>query len=195
MYKLTNQEKALLKKNNHDWDDSKFDELKKNIRDYARIQQGNRCCYCKSVLPFDKGTTDIEHILPKKKYPNFVYEPKNLALACKTCNTNKGEKEVLNKTDIKRYPSTSTNVKIIHHHYDKYEDHIDIIGDCVYYPISSKGQETSTICKLWELVQVLKKSRETYYKGKPIDKIMNDLMNLPEEHIPDAMRELTRRLK
>jgi 5-methylcytosine-specific restriction endonuclease McrA len=71
-----------------------------------------RCVYCQSPIQNESGHRELDHILPKDKspwdndikrvsnlyddrrhtlgYENFTYEPKNLIVACKICNTNKG---------------------------------------------------------------------------------------------------------
>lgn len=52
-----------------------------------------RCCFCGQLLEFDKKITgeeyiiaDIEHLLPKSKFPQFVLHPNNWAPCCKECN-------------------------------------------------------------------------------------------------------------
>ena len=40
------------------------------------------CCYCEN-----NESTDIEHIYPKKSYPNKAFQWENYLLACSVCNT------------------------------------------------------------------------------------------------------------
>ena len=136
-----------------DWEKVIFNDIKKNIVDHLRPQQGNTCCYCKYQLGHDIKQVDIEHILPKSKYEKFTFNGKNLALSCPACNTIKSTKEVLKKSLV-RYPRSSNHIKIIHAHYDNYSEHIDIINNCVFFSKTSKGSETITFCNLFRLSEV-----------------------------------------
>jgi len=136
-----------------DWEKVIFNDIKKNIVDHLRPQQGNTCCYCKYQLGHDIKQVDIEHILPKSKYEKFTFNSKNLALSCPACNTIKSTKEVLKKSLV-RYPRSSNHIKIIHAHYDNYSEHIDIINNCVFFSKTSKGSETITFCNLFRLSEV-----------------------------------------
>ena len=71
---------------------------------------------------------DIEHILPKSKYNEFMFELENLNISCKRCNMNiKKEKHdfVVNVSTIKNDFKTSSQYHFIHPNFDKFEDHID----------------------------------------------------------------------
>lgn len=53
-------------------------------------ESGGKCIYCESKI----GATtrgDVEHILPKSKFPLLAYEWGNLALACNECNRRKND--------------------------------------------------------------------------------------------------------
>lgn len=155
-YAFTSIEKRCIKDNfytYHDWEKGIFDTIKKNIIDHLRPQQGNACCYCKKQLGHDIGEVDIEHIIPKSRYGQFTFTPKNLALSCKPCNTKKSTKEVL-KSEVKSHPRTSSNFKIIHAHYDNYFEHINIVNGCIFVALTKKGSETITFCELFRLRSV-----------------------------------------
>jgi hypothetical protein len=50
-----------------------------------------KCMYCESkVLAIDYG--DVEHIKPKKLFPDLEHEWENLGFSCRKCNTNKSNK-------------------------------------------------------------------------------------------------------
>lgn len=155
-YTFTEAEKNIILKNfnvHSDWENEVFKTVKKNIIAHLRIEQDNKCCYCKRELGIDIKDVDIEHIIPKSKYEKFTFFPKNLALSCPGCNTKKSKKDVLVKP-IVNYPRSSTPFRIIHAHYDKYSQHIDIAGDCIYVALTKKGSETITLCELFRLRKV-----------------------------------------
>lgn len=155
-YTFTGTEKQCIKDNfstYHDWEKNVFDTIKKNIIDHLRPQQGNACCYCKKQLGHDIAEVDIEHIIPKSQYDKFTFKSENLALSCKPCNTKKSTKEVLKK-EIKNYPRSSSNFKIIHAHYDNYFEHIDIVNECIFVARTTEGSETITFCELFRLSSV-----------------------------------------
>lgn len=63
------------------------------IKNYFRYTTQPRCCFCGQLLEFDKKITgeeyiiaDIEHLLPKSKFPQFALHPNNWAPCCKECN-------------------------------------------------------------------------------------------------------------
>lgn len=137
------------------WGDEDLKDLRKVIRDYYRDEQKS-CTYCRKDISIQSASNShVEHLIPKSKALNFIFEPKNLCVVCSDCNDIKKEKEVLSavdntikrKKEYKRYP-TSTNAYLIYHpHFDKYEDHIFKCGD-IYIDCSPKGSYTMMICKL-----------------------------------------------
>ena len=132
--------------------------VKDKIIAHLRTQQSNTCCYCKYPLGFDIKQVDIEHIIPKSEYENFTFESRNLALSCPACNTKKSTKSVL-YNPVVNYPTNGTNFIIIHAHYDEYQNHIDIINNCIYVAKSKKGSETITFCELFRLSSVEQRAK------------------------------------
>jgi len=59
-------------------------ELRKNLLDIY----GGCCCFCESA-----NANTIDHIKPKRKYPQWTYKWDNLHLCCSQCNSNKGDRE------------------------------------------------------------------------------------------------------
>lgn len=153
-YAIPDNEKRIIRDNfttPTDWDKPVFAQIKAHIIEHLRIQQENECCYCKRQLGFDIKNVDIEHIIPKSDYGKFTFEPKNLALSCPGCNTKKGDQKVLRRRNVTNYPRTSNNLTIIHAHYDRYCDHIDILNNVLYIPKTDKGCETIKLCELYRL--------------------------------------------
>jgi uncharacterized protein (TIGR02646 family) len=68
-------------------------DVKKHMKQELLELQDNMCAFCmtrfrtrvkdEDDLPLDG---DREHIAPKSIYPQFIFEPMNLVLACPTCN-------------------------------------------------------------------------------------------------------------
>jgi hypothetical protein len=127
--------------------------VRKYIRDHYLIQQGYRCAYCKIEKKEEHGYTwDIEHILAKSIYPEFLFHPENLAIACKECNNPKDDHDILVGVRSVSYPRGVGRYKIIHPHFDVYEDHIEIAvvdGRRIYRVLNNgKGKATYTLCNL-----------------------------------------------
>lgn len=197
-YDLTDLEKKLVKNKftcHTDWDtSSSFDEIKKNIRDFLRNEQDNKCCYCKRELGFDIKEVDIEHIIPKSLHWKFTFEPLNLALSCPACNTKKGDTNILSKS-IVRYPKNSKKITIVHAHYDDYDKNINIIDNCIFEPLTKKGSHTITVCELFRLKIVEKKAKATITARTPESKLIEYIVNASPEELGKAMIELSKRIK
>jgi uncharacterized protein (TIGR02646 family) len=61
-----------------------------DIKDAVKKETYDKCLYCESKITHTQPG-DIEHILPKRLYPNLTFEWENLSLACRICNQNKGD--------------------------------------------------------------------------------------------------------
>ncbi|WP_080958390.1 HNH endonuclease [Pseudomonas putida] len=129
--------------------------LRASIRKHYLEQQGYMCAYCRMLKRENHGLSwDVEHIIAKSEYPRFLFEPENLALACKECNLSKHDKSVLTHPLNKKatYPRSNDSFSIIHPHYDTYSDHIEvafIAGKVFHRPKNKhKGKETFIMCDL-----------------------------------------------
>ncbi|EME7134518.1 TIGR02646 family protein, partial [Enterococcus faecium] len=72
---------------------------REDVRDTLKTESYGKCMYCDTKI----GVSDyeqIEHIVPKKKYPHLTYEWSNLGWACEKCNNNKKMDELLNPYDV-----------------------------------------------------------------------------------------------
>lgn len=146
------------------WDNTNelMTSIRKKIRDHYLSSQNYQCCYCKMTKQEDHGLVwDIEHILPKILYPQFTFEPLNLAVSCKECNRAKWNKDVAEKSSnlSNRYLKTSKDITIVHPHLDKYEDHIQVIRygeNRIFHTTindSIKGSNTFHACNLMRFLQ------------------------------------------
>ncbi|WP_350603860.1 HNH endonuclease [Pseudoalteromonas sp. SMN1298-MNA-CIBAN-0114] len=140
-----------------DWNNEdlskELSDLRSFIRKHYKTQQKKRCAYCrKDVSVVSALNCHIEHIVPKSLHDKYMFLPKNLCIACADCNQIKKDVETLtlNKEGKKRtlYPRASSAFKIVHPHFDNYEDHIDISRDSWYIDKTIKGHFTIGVCKL-----------------------------------------------
>jgi hypothetical protein len=78
------------------------------ISEYFSNSNTNRCQFCGQFLEFSgkvegKITADLEHILPKSKFPQFALHPNNLVPCCLECNQReKGDKFFDNLEDFNK---------------------------------------------------------------------------------------------
>lgn len=147
--KLVEKFNSNKKKNATYWDSEELTALKKEIKDYYKKKQNYTCSYCSQRIKVRHNASwDTEHIVPRKTHPQFMFEPKNLCVACKDCNTEKGDVNVLKNRARKTYPGKSSDFLIIHPHFDKYRDHIWILLENIYIARSKKGRYTIEKCGL-----------------------------------------------
>ncbi|MGK5059010.1 HNH endonuclease [Janthinobacterium sp. LB2P49] len=167
--------------------------LRHSIRAHYLIEQKFRCAYCRMGKKESHGLSwDVEHIIPKSTHPKYLFEPENLALACKECNLSKLNKGVLvkNIADNAEYPRVPGAFTIIHPHYDTYSDHIEIavLAQKVSHRPKNrgKGKETFIICDLvrfsyafaeWEdFNYAIVKEFSDYIKRCPGDATKDDIV-------------------
>ena len=118
------------------WSDEDLKGIRRAIRSFYRKVQRASCAYCRRpISTVSVNNCHIEHIAPKSKYPNFLFEPRNLCVICADCNEIKRHQETINEildplkraNQRKEYPRSSTAFKIVHPHFDDYDDHILIL--------------------------------------------------------------------
>jgi len=131
------------------WEHDEVDHVRGFIKAHYENEQAFKCCYCGMHLHTRHGRVwDAEHIVPKSTHPQFLFEPKNLAVSCIDCNTEKGSKNVLSNPRIRRYPKRSEAFIIVHPHYDNLDDHVAVILNRFFFPKTEKGENTIRICRL-----------------------------------------------
>lgn len=122
---IQNWEKSPQDRN---WNDKEFTTIKTKIKALKETQTSSRCCYCQrdftGEFSFD---VDLEHILPKKKFPNYMFSLFNLSISCKRCNMNIKKERIdflvspfVPDTDAK----SSEAYKFIHPCFDVIDDHL-----------------------------------------------------------------------
>jgi len=69
------------------WDDATLEPVKRKIKQYYRDNGGEQCCYCRREMRDEFNMViDIEHVLPKSLFRDFMFELFNLNISCKRCN-------------------------------------------------------------------------------------------------------------
>ena len=129
-------------KKSKDWEKSCLDSFKTRVKEYYSKVQNRRCAYCRCVIKTSQAPAEIDHIIPKGTKPDWMYEPINLCMCCKSCNTKKGRKKVLKVSSTGSIPLETTSYYIVHPHLDRYFDNIRIIDGIFYEGISNKGKWT-----------------------------------------------------
>jgi hypothetical protein len=95
--------------------------MEESVRQLVRERAGNRCEYCR--VPQRFGTTirfHVEHIRPRQHGGND--EAENLALACPTCNWNKGP----NMSSVD--PKTDRPTSLFNPRIDLWKEHFALVG-------------------------------------------------------------------
>jgi uncharacterized protein (TIGR02646 family) len=157
----------------YEWTHSSADWYRKLVLIKLRRQQKNRCCYCRRTINYNKGAYELDHIIDKGskggRYGRFCFDLRNLALACKDCNNNKGTKAVLFK-DLSinaPYPTDKAVFNWVHPHLHDYSEHISIHTGWIYEAKSgnSMGLQVITHCKLDQLSAKEAKNRRAHVMG------------------------------
>lgn len=174
-------------------DNYEISTLKQKIKRLALERTGHKCCYCRKNLFGEFGyVIDIEHILPKSKFLNYMFVMKNLSASCKRCNMQiKGNKvDFLNRNEVevRKKPFISSNYKFIHPNIDKYIRHLKLIqhqeGDEIFlkYVVinsSDKGQFT------YEYFALNRVEIDTFQKIQGIDGIAEPINTRVKELIDE----------
>lgn len=169
--------------------------IRSKIKEYYLAVLGNKCCYCQMLKQENHGSTwDVEHILPKALYPQYMFELKNLSVSCKECNQAKLDKEICIKS-IKAYPRTGNNIKIVHPNFDVYQDHIKVVmapdGKIFHTPLngSKKARETIVACNLFRF-QEEAFGKENSYKKSVSDKLAEVFVSMNLENLTEDQRKI-----
>jgi uncharacterized protein (TIGR02646 family) len=152
-----------------------------DIKGKSEAIQGKYCIYC-GIHEEYKGHLQREHILRKSatQYPNFMFEPENLVLACGHCNRDlKGLKD-FGSGQRDNYQKNS--FKIIHPHLDDFNNHIRFFGKgnqvlVQKIPYSRKGKKTIEVFELASVPKTTMRSGLIDQYEKYIDPKFNGPLN------------------
>ena len=101
-------------------------ELKNLIRTHLKKSQGHHCAFC--GLDMHTRGAQIEHIAPKAahRYPQFMWESKNLILACPLCN-GFAKKSTYDSIDNLDAQYRNCTFKIVHPYFDDPAMHFEYV--------------------------------------------------------------------
>ena len=135
------------------WDSKRkyIKSFKENLREYMYEKQNELCAFCRIHVPLSCVPMHREHIVYKDEHPQWMFLPENLCIVCPLCNGFKGTTEVLSNSQTKTYPKNSSGFKIIHPLYDRYSEHIELIGGILYRGKTDKGRFTIETCHLYRV--------------------------------------------
>lgn len=102
----------------HDpWEFKNWKPVKGKLKSHLKKKTNQRCCYCRRSLANTHNISiDIEHVLPQKAFPKYVFSLKNLSVACKRCNMgikNQDHSFFSLKSGVRR-PFRERNFSILH---------------------------------------------------------------------------------
>ena len=129
----------------------------------------------------------------------IIYKLKQYELMS-SMNCKKGTKEVLVNERIEEYPKDGRGFKIIHPMYDRYSDHIELVGGILYRGKTPKGRFTIDTCKLFRPDLALERAKKKMESEKP-DTVRTQLLALlssspiPDEEKSKALENLEKVVK
>ena len=173
----------------NDWDSGRkyIKNFKANLRRDMYNKQNKLCVFCRIHVPLACVPMHREHIVYKDEHPQWMFLPENLCVACPTCNEFKGTTEVLVNPRTKTYPKSGDGFKIIHPLYDKYSEHIELIGGILYRGKTEKGVFTINTCHLYRVGLAEERVDLMMFeenKGKIITELVR-LVAMPEQYVDE----------
>lgn len=152
------------------WDNTLLVVVKRKIKNHNRYLQSQQCCYCRRSLADEFNLViDIEHVLPKGDYSEFMFDLFNLSVSCKRCNMEIKKDDVSFISDInavRANPKDSDLYKLIHPNLDNFFAHIS-------YHVAIAN--TKNIVK-YQIINDSPKGDYTYNYFE-LDKIENEALN------------------
>ncbi len=202
-YTFTKEENELIEKclvkGHKSWGDACLSKLKTRLKEYLIKNQDEICCYCyRNISGEFLMVLDIEHILPKSKYSEFMFNLNNLAISCKRCNMEIKRNRIDFIKDINEIlnaPFDSNSYLFIHPTIDEYREHIKYVSaqvnehKLVFYTIindSEKGEFSVNFFKLNEF------SIDSFNSAQGIE-VKNLIKNELAEIISDGIKELSKK--
>ena len=184
--KLEDKEQGLVAE---DWDSQKtyIKSFKTNLRNDMYKKQNKLCAFCRIHVPSACVPMHREHIVYKNKHPQWTFLPENLCVACPSCNEYKGTTEVLVDPQTSTYPNVGDGFKIIHPLYDRYSDHIELLGGVLYRGKTDKGVFTIEKCHLHRVGLAEERAAQKMYmenKGSIIAELIH-LTTISNHYVDD----------
>lgn len=116
------------------WLDHRLQNIKDRIKLLHRSIQNESCCYCRKDFTDEFSMViDIEHVLPKSVFEQYVFSDFNLSVACKRCNMliKKARLDFLRADNLEEVCSGALDKNmylIIHPNFDVYKDNLSYVS-------------------------------------------------------------------
>jgi hypothetical protein len=172
------------------WDNIEANELKRKIKDHFLSVAVPRCCYCQlSMGPWYRMTIDVEHVLPKKKFPQYTFDLRNLNISCKRCNMGIKREDVgfylrpvadTNPFRSELYAFAHPNLDITSHHLQIVSVQIDAKLLIYYLKKTEKGKFT------YEYFELIKIETDSFNEAQGVTD------ETPNDKIPQAIAQTLR---
>jgi hypothetical protein len=171
------------------WGTEELNGIRLKIKHFYIAEQNERCCYCDLEYPSQHGWVwSVEHVISRHLQPRWTFEPRNLAASCHECNGGKGKSEVRRNPNIVGFPDQGTRYKIVHPHFDNWDDHLRRLGQ-LYIALDEKGSFTINCCNLFRFAE-RKLNRRNPIRDKRFDESVGQLFFA--ESLNDAEPEIAR---
>jgi len=181
------------------WDDDSLAPVKKKIKEHYKKKVGG-CCYCRKPFVNEFNMViDIEHVLPKSSFSEFMFELFNLNISCKRCNMRiKQERTdfLVDPQTIRANAQRSDQYRLIHPNLDEYTPNMGLLEVGVdgkrfvkYNAKTDKGKYTYSFFELDKL------EVETLNELQGIDSAQTELSAAMAPAIIQEALALLRRLQ
>lgn len=133
-----------------EWKKERYRDLKKKIKTKYLKDQTDRCAFCRAYVEADGFYEPLEHIVAKTIKPKWIFNPKNLVVACDPCNNLKHTEKTLsdNYDGGDDYPESAEFYSVFHPHFDEWNDHLEIEDDMFIRAKDDNGENTINAYKL-----------------------------------------------
>lgn len=141
-----------------------YKAIKADITKKLLPEQSNRCAYCGSRL--FEAAPHRDHIAPKDSYPQWTFWPKNIVLACYSCNTDR--KKAYDPVVILGSSYKTTKFNFVHPYMDDPAEHLKFVGHRGGILIcsaqsSTKGQATINLFDLTNPERTKQRAKDALY--------------------------------
>jgi hypothetical protein len=144
------------------WDNALLTDIKRKIKLYYLGINHRQCCYCRRDAEDEfMMVLDIEHILPKSLFADFMFQLFNLNVSCKRCNMRiKGNRVdfLSDRAAVNLTPQDPLQYLFSHPNLDEYYTNIEYMvtirnhkKSIKYLQLTPKGSYTYTYFELYKI--------------------------------------------
>lgn len=185
------------------------EKFKNELRGRLFDLQIGRCCYCRRALT-EPIATHLEHFIDHKKFSDYRFEIRNLALSCSICNIKKAgyfktwdkryrgitKTAPITRTPVVKiqvvpgaaYPTIPADFRWVNPYVHKYSDHIKLERGWVFTGISKEGRRTIRGLRMNLLIEVERRAMETRFamRGGPLSTLVGAFAELNQHRARDV---------